>query len=249
MITHKIPSSWQNLQDQVCQVLNECGLAATVEQRIRTTRSCVNVDVYATEIVDGRKSIILCECKWWKKAISQEAINAFRTVVSDHGANKGYIISKNGFYPAAHLAADYTNIQLVDWETFIEEFEATWLDKFFIPTITEQFDWLIEYLYPNEPAWLHQLPENAQDKVHALKLRFAPLGVLAMMMSEHMKLAGENIPKLPLRTHLKSEITKNLPEEITSAFGYRELLVAMLKLGQIAHKEFHSIRDQFLART
>lgn len=249
MITHKIPSSWQNLQDQVCQVLNECGLVATVEQPIQTTRSRVNVDVYATEIVNERKSVILCECKWWKTAISQEAINAFRTVVSDHGANKGYVISKNGFYPAAYLAANYTNIQLIDWETFLEEFEATWLDKFFIPTITERFDWLIEYIEPSEPDWLAQLPEKFQIKVDALKLRFAPLAILAMMMSEHMRLAGEKIPKLPLKTYLKSEITKDLPEKITSAFGYRELLVAMLKLEQTAHKEFHSIRDQYLART
>jgi hypothetical protein len=46
------------------------------------------------------KPIILVECKFWAKSISQETIHAFRTVVADFGANLGFIVSKNGFQQA-----------------------------------------------------------------------------------------------------------------------------------------------------
>jgi len=221
-------------------------MVATVEQPIKTSRSFVSVDVYATEIVDGRQSIILCECKWWKRPIDQNAINAFRTVMNDHGANKGYVISKNGFFPAAHNSSNYTNIQLVDWETFLEEFEATWLKRFFIPTVTIQLDWLITMVEPGEPAWRNQLPKNAQKKLDMLRVRYAGLASLAMMLSEHMVLVGGEIPKLPLKHRLKTDIVADLPEKITNALGYRELLLEMLKAARKAESEFHAIRDKYV---
>ena len=83
----------------------------------------------------------------------QQIIHGFRTVVADVGAHKGYIISSNGFQSGSFSAADLTNIELVTWDEFQEAFEPTWLDRYFVPTITEELDPLMSYAEPFAPKW------------------------------------------------------------------------------------------------
>jgi restriction system protein len=58
-------------------------------------------------------------------------IHSFRTVVSDIGANIGYIIAPSGFQSGSVNASEFTNIKLVTWEEFQNEFEETWLCVYF----------------------------------------------------------------------------------------------------------------------
>jgi restriction system protein len=106
MITTSIPSTWQDLQQHVAQILSECGFLVDVERSIATVRGNVNIDVFAEETVRGRRYTILSECKYWKAAVPQNVIHGFRTVVGDVGAHKGYIISTSGFQSGSFKAAD-----------------------------------------------------------------------------------------------------------------------------------------------
>ena len=47
---------------------------------------------------------------------------------------------------AALTAAELTNLRLVTWEEFQASFEQTWLDRYFIPTITTELDPLFTYI-------------------------------------------------------------------------------------------------------
>jgi restriction system protein len=71
-------------------------------------RGTAEIDVYATETVDGRSYTILVECKNWTARVPQAVIHGFRTVVADSGANLGYIVSAAGFQSGALTAAELT---------------------------------------------------------------------------------------------------------------------------------------------
>ncbi len=93
MITSRLPQSWQDLQADVARLLAECGFDVEVEKTLATARGAVEIDIYAEEQVRGRKYTIICECKFWQNRVPQNVIHGFRTVVSDIGANVGYVIS------------------------------------------------------------------------------------------------------------------------------------------------------------
>ena len=97
MITSKDPSNWKHLQEWVAQILMECGWTAELEKSVNTVRGTVELDVYGYEVVDGRRYMIACECKYWKANIPQHVIHSFRTVASDLGVNVGYIIPLPAF--------------------------------------------------------------------------------------------------------------------------------------------------------
>lgn len=143
MITSKFPQSRQDLQADVARLLAECDFDVEVEKTLAAARGVVEIDVYAEEQFRGRKYTIICECKFWQNRIPQNVIHGFRTVVSDIGANVGYIISLKGFQSGSFTASDLTNIQLVTWEQFQEVFEETWFEEYFSPYIADRLDPLL----------------------------------------------------------------------------------------------------------
>jgi hypothetical protein len=68
----------------------------------------------------------LVECKFWEKPVSQETVHSFRTVVSDYGANLGFIVSKNGFQSGSYEAATNTNIRLVSLKELENKYYPKW---------------------------------------------------------------------------------------------------------------------------
>ena len=78
MITCSVPETWKALQNEVGKILEECGFSVEVEKKVDTARGKAELDVYAEEIVKGRKYSIVCECKHWKSNIPQTIIHSFR---------------------------------------------------------------------------------------------------------------------------------------------------------------------------
>ena len=246
MITTEVPSTWQNLQNSVGQILRECGFDVEVEKVVSSVRGNVEIDVYAEEEVQGRAYRIICECKHWRSRVPQQIIHGFRTVTADVGAHKGYIISSNGFQSGSFSAAELTNIELMTWEEFQTAFEPTWLERYFSPTITDELDPLMTYTEPLAPKWFPNLPEPDRDAFMELKNYYDEIGWLAMSLSTYSRLLRkEPFPELPLLGFPgASEEKTRLPQEILRALGYRELLAHMLKIGREGIGEFREIRDR-----
>ncbi len=127
IIEHE-PCIWQELQEFVAQILNDCGYQTETEKTIETVRGKVEIDVYA-EKTTGFQSRVLCECKYWEGNIPQTVIHSFRTVVGDYGASQGFVISKNGFQKGAYEAVFRSNVSLLSWNEFLEKFEIEWLKE------------------------------------------------------------------------------------------------------------------------
>lgn len=125
-INKKEPKNWKDLQNFVGEILKECGYTVEIEKNIQTLRGSVEIDVYA-EKEESIKTIVLCECKFWKTNVSQTVVHSLRSVVNDYGASNGLIISKKGFQSGSLDAIKKSNITLVSWSEFQELFLSKWI--------------------------------------------------------------------------------------------------------------------------
>ena len=121
------PNSWKDLQNKVAKILTEVGYDCEIEKDIQTARETINIDVYAVSKKKSPQTIMLCECKYWNNAVPKTIVHAFRTAVTDFGANYGIIISKVGFQSGSYLATKNTNILLLNWSEFQNYFKSEWL--------------------------------------------------------------------------------------------------------------------------
>lgn len=127
MLIERDPESWQDLQELTAKLFMEMGCMPEVEKGVATARGSVEIDVYVQDPTYIPPLILLCECKYWSKRIPKHVVHAFRTVVSDLGANTGYVISKAGFQGGAIEAAKNSNVVLLGWTRFQEIFCTRWV--------------------------------------------------------------------------------------------------------------------------
>lgn len=249
MITEVIPESWKELQDLTCRILKESGFSAETEVTVETVRGKVEIDVLATESVHGRKYQILVECKNWAARVPQNVVHGLRTVAGDIGANAGYIVSKSGFQSGAYEAAASSNVRLLNWLEFQEEFQDAWYWNFLVPWAREHLDPVTSYLepLPAMAAWDHYLDTPDVERLKEMFAEHMYFGVLIMKLQGWMDLgrAGKRIP-LPLSD--TSTEYGSLPDAITHRIGYWELLVEMKKHADSILAEFQHYRDKAFAR-
>src|SRR6187402_2169823 len=108
------PNTWQDLQAKAAVVLADCGYETEIEKNISLGRGKAVVDVYARR-PGSLSTTILCECKYWKKRVPRGVAQEFRTIVTESGANQGYIISTKGFQSGTFEVVEKTNIALLSW--------------------------------------------------------------------------------------------------------------------------------------
>jgi hypothetical protein len=247
MITRNAPHTWQSLQTEVGRILEECGFGVEIERKIQSARGVVELDVYAEEMVRGRKYAIVCECKHWKSRIPQTVVHGFRTVVQEVGANIGYIVSMEGFQSGAMAASDLTNLKLVTWKEFQNIFEESWFEEFFTKQIDEKLDGLMTYAEPFLPTWFEKMSDDDKTNYYSLKEKYDLFGMIMQSLGPYSrKFRKEPIPSLPLRSRLKLDpILGMIPDHILDETAYRELLDASLAYGETALAEFRVLRDRY----
>jgi hypothetical protein len=126
MIYKKMPTDWKDLEQKVADIFSDSGfLDVEVEKEISGARGKSEVDVYAK----NKNGVYVCECKNWNTAIPKSVVQTFRTVINDIGANKGYLISRNGFQSGTYPIVENTNVALVDWYEFQSEMEDVWINN------------------------------------------------------------------------------------------------------------------------
>jgi restriction system protein len=240
MLTTTTPATWQDLQRSVCAIMAEAGLTAAVEHTVRLTRGKTVVDVYATENVSGRERVVLVEYKHWKARVPQEVVRGFRTTLADAGADVGYVVSKAGFQAGALEAAKFTNVRLLTWTEFQEEFEPAWIAYHLLPTVEDKFRRLfMSFEMPHKGPW----PPTTDTRIERwrelhdqyfpfidLMSRFGTIGV-----ATH----GGRVPRLPARA-LSIDDAHLIPSGILDATAYRDFLQTALAYGDGVLEEWRA---------
>ncbi|MFF1831506.1 restriction endonuclease [Paenarthrobacter sp. NPDC058040] len=240
MITEKHPETWRDLQNEVAKILADCGMQTDVEKTVTLVRDVADIDVVALETANGRTNTIFCECKRWKSSIPKNVVHGFRTIVQDGGANVGYIITSKGFQRGAYGAADLTNLRLVTWREFQDEFEDLWIEQHLRPEVTRRLDELMELVEPLLPRAFKQLSEPAKAKYLELREKYWELGATAMLFTTYFKMIHPEVPDLPLRDRVSSSST-GMPDALLDATGYRDFLDILLPLGEQAAEELKAV--------
>lgn len=152
------PGNWRELQQRVADIFNDIGCVATVEANVPVTLSgddgTIEVDVWVEDSRQLPVSNYHIECKDWATNIPQEKVVALAEYMRKTGANNGYVISKVGFQEGAYKHAKGTNIELLTFNEFQEQYWKTWLLNFFIRNSEDiQNDVLLmqQSLYPGMP--------------------------------------------------------------------------------------------------
>lgn len=245
MITSSKPRTWKALQDETARIFREWGFTVETEKEVVTARGKVELDVYAEEVVDGRRYSIICECKHWNTRVPKNVVHGFRTVVSDFGANLGLIVSSNDYQSGAHIASTFTNIKLVTWEGFQAEFEQTWLLRFLQRVVAERCGPLLSYAEPFLPVWFDALTDNEKEKFVDLKKQHDEFGWLMMAFTPYVHtLRSNGFPPLPLRQRVAKLLEQGsvFPNEVIDALGYREFLDLALAHSDDVIAQFRSLR-------
>lgn len=236
MIERGRPTTWQGLQEQTARILRQCGFVTQLEKEIVTARGKVEVDVYAEDTTQSPSATYLCECKHWKRTVPKAVVHAFRTVVSDFGANHGFLITREGFQSGASDAAAYTNVRLLTWEAFQEVFVDRWYREYFVPILREESEPLVDYTEPINGRIFRKadaLIKASQNRFRKLRKEYQGLAFLALPLYLRLPMQASLHPNqspriaLPLRTSLPVRLTTaavDLPEDLLDITNYREFL-------------------------
>ncbi len=250
MITEESPGHWRELQDWTAQILRECGWTADTEVTMKLARGQANIDVLATEHVQGRDYLTLVECKHWTTPVPQSVAHGFRTVVADAGANTGYIVSKAGFQSGAHEAVVHSNVRLLTWEEFQEAFEEQWYWSHYVKMVEDVLDPLCSYLepLPAMAAWDKYLDQKQVDRLVAMYKENFQLGALIMSMHPVQGMFPGRRARVILPLGDRTKDYGNLPEELFALTGYREFFKALANHALPILDEFRRYRDVALEK-
>ncbi|MBR0986089.1 restriction endonuclease [Bradyrhizobium liaoningense] len=243
LITAIAPGTWRDLEDTVADILRECGMDVQQQINVPLPRGSVDLDVFAEETVEGIRSRVVCECKNWRTNVPREKVHAFRTVMDETGANRGYIISRTGFQQGAVEAAASTNVELLTFEQFQERYFDKWITRRCrdIEDVNGNFNVYYEPLgRPGYHALQNDDERAAYDQVWE---RYAFAGVLLLHFSPYLRMVGRPPPLPPLPVDVRELERQGLvvPHEVKAARGYRELLQLLEHYGRIGLEELRGV--------
>jgi len=168
------PADWAELQDRVAQLFSELGCDVNVGERVKLVRGEKEIDVSVRDPQTTPPSAYLCECKFWSKPIPQEVIHSFRTVLSDFGAHRGFIISRAGFQAGAKEAVKNTNLDLLAFKELQSLFFDRWriaMGKRYLPYADRLFPY---WDYPGKMPKIKWKEEHVRRQ-HLLIEAYRPL--------------------------------------------------------------------------
>lgn len=253
MIEDPNPKDWRELQAGVCRLLTEIGLTAETEKTLTTPRGEVEVDVYAIDQASVDKIKYIVECKNWSAAIPQAVVHAFTTVMSETGANIGFIVSQKGLQSGAERYTNSTNIIGMTYHELQQRYFDIWWERYFCRQVGDRADEMMDFVEPYNPRrdeLVAELsPENA-ERFNGLQRCF---GTFCMVMTHlnigrYTNLKGwPNRDSKPLKSPESLEDYKATVLSMWPHFpwgqvtNFRELKVMIEEIIAEAHQEFKAV--------
>jgi hypothetical protein len=105
-------TTWSDYQEDAAGFFRSLGMDAKTNQTLTGVRGTHNVDVLVTYGRAGIDQTWIVECKQWRRRVTKLHVEALVSIVSDVGADRGFILSETGFQSGAILMARMSNITL-----------------------------------------------------------------------------------------------------------------------------------------
>jgi hypothetical protein len=115
---------WREYQTAAAEFFAGLGMRAEVETKVTGSRVSHRVDVAVSFSAYGVDHQWLVECKFWKSRVPKEKVMALKAIVEDVGADRGFLLSEEGFQSGATTAARFSNITLTNLEDLRANAEA-----------------------------------------------------------------------------------------------------------------------------
>jgi restriction system protein len=245
LIEARSPTSRRDLTRSVTKILAECGYKVEVAKALLPRRGRANVDVYAFERTSP-SNVVVVESKHWKTLVPQSVVHGFADVVTELRANRGFVVSAIGFEAEAVDAAANTNIRLVDWVGFQEQFVRRWFEGYMVPRLEELSAALMQNIEPVNSRFEREagaLPSEVRERFEALQRRHLALS-MAFTPSAWVPepRGGLTWPDIPLRALLTfRQDVDLLPADVLDARALRPLLEALTGSYRDAIAEFEEV--------
>lgn len=126
------PRDWKDLQVKVAELYKNAGYIVQEDILVRGGKDSHRIDVLVSFERDGIDYKIIVECKNWTSRVKKEQVMTLATIIDDIGAEKGIIISKEGFQEGAYKATEQRNIDLLTFRELEDKIRSdfiTILDK------------------------------------------------------------------------------------------------------------------------
>ncbi|RPA23017.1 restriction endonuclease [Shewanella frigidimarina] len=112
---------WYQFQELIREHFESLGADAETNVRLQGVRTCHDVDVLVKTKFLGEDITWVVEAKLWKTPVSKVHVLALRTIIDDIGADRGFIVSSNGFQLGAIEAANKSNVKLKTFDELKDE--------------------------------------------------------------------------------------------------------------------------------
>lgn len=247
------PEDWRALERKVAQIVEECGYEVDSPKTVDLARGSVEVDVWVDE-GSSPPNIMIFECKHWKDPVNKNVVHGFRTVVGDSGANCGFIVSLGDFQKGAVEAAAYSNVRLLNWDSFQQMFVHRWFRSFMVPRLTDEAVALIEYTEPINSRVDRKataLTQGRREQFMALQRQYQPLSYASILyrttsfFSSLSPLPRDWVPSLPLidspGPHAPEALVGLMPADVQDATALRPLMEALIAHYRQATAEFDEV--------
>ena len=124
---------WYVFQETIKNYFLSLGLYAETNKTIKGIRTEHDIDVDIDFSFIGLETVWLIETKCWNKKVDKNTVSAFMHRVGEAGADKGIIVSKEGFQAGADEAVKNSNILLRTFEELKKETERYSLTNILSP--------------------------------------------------------------------------------------------------------------------
>lgn len=111
---------WQDYQERAAEFFRDLGMSADTDQSIKGVRGSHRVDVVARLDQAWGTQLWIVECKLWRRRVGKLHVAALADIVTDIGADRGFLLSESGFQSGAIRHARQRNVTLTSLEDLRE---------------------------------------------------------------------------------------------------------------------------------
>jgi Restriction endonuclease len=105
-------ASWKSYEEQTAELFRKLDCRVDIGAAVKGARARHNIDVWVRFSRFGIEQKWVVDCKFWRRRVTKEKVLALKAVVDDVGADRGILVSQNGFQAGAIRTSEHTNVTL-----------------------------------------------------------------------------------------------------------------------------------------